>query len=142
LARTRADGRGLPLREVSAFLALGLGLSTAYAASGHRIGLPCPLRLATGLDCPLCGGTRMGAALLHGDVVAAWHYNAMALIGVSAVGLWWAAAVAFRLGLVRRPPPRLSARWRRPALIAAMVLMLAFSVARNLPVGPLAGWQV
>lgn len=142
LARTRTDGHGVPLREVSSFLAVGLGLTGAYVLSDHRLGLPCPLRLATGLDCPLCGGTRMGAALLHGDVGAAWHYNAMALVGVSAVALWWAAAVAFRLGLVRRPPPRLPARWRRPALIAAVAVILAFSVARNLPVGPLAGWQV
>ena len=34
------------------------------APSTQRLGLFCPFRALTGWDCPLCGGTRMGAALL------------------------------------------------------------------------------
>jgi len=146
LGRSTPNPAGQPphrlyLRELSAFLAVGLGLTVLYVLSGDRLGLPCPLRLATGLDCPLCGGTRMAAALLHGDITAAWHYNAMVLVGVAAVGLWWLLTIGYKIGLVHRLP-RLPARWQRPAIIAGLVVVLAFSVARNLPVGPLAGWQV
>lgn len=58
----------------------GLALGGLYAGAG--IGIPCPLRLVTGWDCPLCGGTRMAAALLHGDLGAAFVYNPLALVGL------------------------------------------------------------
>ena len=72
---------------VGAFFAGGLALSALYATTG--VGLPCPFRAVTGWDCPLCGGTRMGDALLHGDVLAAFGYNPLALIGLLIVGRTW-----------------------------------------------------
>jgi hypothetical protein len=93
---TRAAG------YVGAFFAGGLGLSALYATTG--LGLPCPFRLLTGWDCPLCGGTRMGDALLHGDVPAAFGFNPLALLGLAILGVlgvvWAVEAVggpAFRL---------------------------------------------
>jgi hypothetical protein len=137
-------GLGQPdrVREIGAFLALGTGLSAVYVLSGHRIGMPCPLKLITGWDCPLCGGTRMGAALMHGDVPAAFHYNPLALIGLTGLGLGWLVLVAHRAGIIRRRLPAVPTRWRRGLAIAGAVVVLAFTVARNLPVGPLAGWKV
>ena len=40
----------------------------------------CPFNWLTGLNCPACGVTRMVHALLHGDVVAAFHFNAVMLV--------------------------------------------------------------
>ena len=40
----------------------------------------CPFLTVTGFQCPGCGSQRAIHALLHGDVVSAWHYNAMLLI--------------------------------------------------------------
>ena len=80
---------------VGAFFAGGLALSALYATTGF--GLPCPFRAITGWDCPLCGGTRMGSALLHGDVQAAFLYNPLALIGLLVLGLLgvlWAVEAA------------------------------------------------
>lgn len=37
----------------------------------------CPFHALTGLDCPGCGSQRAVHALLHGDVVSAWHFNAL-----------------------------------------------------------------
>lgn len=37
----------------------------------------CPFFEATGLLCPGCGGTRALAALMRGDLIAAWHLNAL-----------------------------------------------------------------
>lgn len=130
------------VREIGAFLALGTGLSTLYVVSGHRIGMPCPLKLATGWDCPLCGGTRMGAALLHGDVPAAFGYNPLALIGITGLGLGWLVLLGQRAGIVRVGLPVLAKRTRRALWVIGLVVVVAFTVARNLPVGPLAGWKV
>ena len=106
---TRAAG------YVGVFFAGGLALSALYATTG--LGLPCPFRLLTGWDCPLCGGTRMGEALLHGDVPAAFGFNPLALVGLVILGvlgvLWTVEAVggpAFRLP---RPFPNACAGYRR-----------------------------
>ena len=45
-----------------------------------------------GIDCPGCGGLRMMYSLLHGDVPAALHYNAVSfvvvLLCVWSLGAW------------------------------------------------------
>ncbi len=40
----------------------------------------CPFLVATGYECPGCGSQRAIHALLHGDIVAAWHFNAMLIV--------------------------------------------------------------
>ncbi|MFG2139033.1 DUF2752 domain-containing protein [Streptomyces sp. NPDC048650] len=92
--------------------------------SGHVL-LPCPLKWATGVLCPLCGGTRMAYDLLHGDVARAFHDNMVLLtLGVPAVGYvvasWLAAGLRGRYFR-----PRLSARGNAVVLGIAAVWMLA-----------------
>ncbi len=129
LRATRAAG------YVGAFFAGGLGLSALYATTG--LGLPCPFRLLTGWDCPLCGGTRMGDALLHGDVPAAFGFNPLALLGLALLGVlgvvWAVEAVggpAFRL------PRPLSERLRRVHpmrwLVIGLLVAVIYTIARNL----------
>jgi hypothetical protein len=120
---------------VGAFFAGGLALSALYATTG--VGLPCPFRALTGWNCPLCGGTRMGDALLHGDVLAAFGYNPLAMIGLLIVGvlgvLWTVEAAggpAFRL------PSRLAERLRRvrPAqwLVLGVIVAVIYTIVRNI----------
>jgi hypothetical protein len=126
---TRAAG------YVGAFFAGGLALSALYATTG--VGLPCPFRAVTGWDCPLCGGTRMGAALLDGDVPAAFGHNPVALIGLLILGLlgvlWAVEAVG---GPAVRLPRRLADRMRRvqPAqwLVVGLLAAVSYTVVRNL----------
>jgi hypothetical protein len=114
----------------------GFGLAAVYQLSGGQIGIPCLLHATTGLNCPLCGSTRMAAALLHGDLNAAWHFNPVVLvlgplIGV-AVGYQLLAWSLESLRLVRLPRLRMSPRavdWTVKGLIA---LLLVYGVARNL----------
>jgi hypothetical protein len=120
---------------VGAFFAGGLALSALYATTG--LGLPCPFRAITGWDCPLCGGTRMGEALLHGDVSAAFGFNPVALIGLcvaGVLGVLWAVEAAG--GPTVRLPRALSMRLQRIAvslwLIAALVAAVAYTLVRNL----------
>jgi hypothetical protein len=114
----------------------GFGLAAVYQLSGGRIGIPCLLHATTGLNCPLCGSTRMAAALLQGDLNAAWHFNPVVLvlgplIGV-AVGYQLLAWSLESLRLIRLPRLRMSPRavdWTVKGLIA---LLLVYGFARNL----------
>ncbi|HEX3197354.1 MAG TPA: DUF2752 domain-containing protein [Propionibacteriaceae bacterium] len=126
---TRAAG------YVGALFAGGLALSALYATTG--VGLLCPFRALTGWDCPLCGGTRMGAALLHGDVLAALGFNPLALMGLVILGvlgaLWTVEAAG---GPAVRLPRPLAERLRhlRPTqwLTLGLLVALIYTIARNL----------
>ncbi len=139
MTATRGAARGVLTRPglaISAgILAGGLALSAVYAATG--IGLPCPLLALTGWSCPLCGATRMGSALLHGDLGAAFAFNPLALIGVAVLigltGLW---AVQAAGGPAVRPP-RALADWARRVgtsrwLVLGVLAATAYAVLRNL----------
>ena len=123
------------LKYVGGFFATGLGLSAIYAATGA--GAPCPFRMMTGWECPLCGGTRMGSALLHGDVATAFAFNPLAFIGlgvVTVLGLLW---IIEALGGPKvRPPARIADRLVRvhPTrwLIVGVVVGVVYTVLRNL----------
>ncbi|WP_042383716.1 DUF2752 domain-containing protein [Streptacidiphilus melanogenes] len=115
---------------------LGLGAAaTAYvgAVDPNRPGhyLTCPFLALTGWWCPGCGGLRAVHALTRGDLGAALHDNVLvvALCGFTA-GFWGLWALRALRG---RPRPAL--RLGRPWLLAAAVLVLAFTLVRNLPTG-------
>ena len=123
------------LKWLVGYAAFGLGISALYASTG--IGLPCPFREVTGWECPFCGGTRLGSALLHGDVAAAFGYNPVVFISLVlgvVVGAMW---VVEALGGPRVRPPlswQRAARRIRPAIwwTIAGVLAALYIVLRNL----------
>jgi hypothetical protein len=133
-ARSFRATRGLTY--LGGFAASGLGLSALYAVTG--VGLPCPFRMATGWECPLCGGTRLGTALLHGDLVAAFGYNPVVLVGLvvlTVLGVLW--TVEALGGPAVRLPGRVAARlsrvrptrWLVLSLLAAALFVLLRNVA-------------
>ena len=133
-ARRRSAARSR-LTVTGGILAGGLALSVLYATTG--IGLPCPFRALTGWQCPLCGGTRMGAALLHGDLWSAFSANPVALLAImvlTVLSILW--TVELLGGPAVRPPRRLARRRHRPPVAAWLVLggaaALAYAVLRNL----------
>lgn len=115
------------LKYLGAFFAGGIGLSALYAVSGR--GLPCPFLTLTGWQCPLCGGTRLGNALLHGDIAAAFAYNPAVFVGlglVTVLGLVW---IVEALGGPKvRPPARVAAVLRRMTPMRWVIASLAFAV--------------
>jgi Protein of unknown function (DUF2752) len=126
----RRDTAG-PLSE-----ALTAGAATALLffvdPRAHQVFLPCPFHLATGLYCPFCGGLRMVHDLAHGQVVHAFHDNALALPLVLLAAVAWLNATAGRwrgrpLAEVRKPA------WLWPAVA---VMLVGWTVVRNLPFGP------
>lgn len=92
----------------------------------------CPTKALLGLICPVCGGFRMVYSLLHGDLSAALHYNALA--APAAVLFVW-GMITWTLSRVRGRPVSgwQHRRWTSP--VFAMVLIVWF-VVRNLPFIP------
>jgi hypothetical protein len=119
------------LSYVGGFLVGGLALSAVYATTGR--GVACPFRALTGWDCPLCGGTRMGAALLHADVMAAFLANPLALVGLVALGVLgvvWTIELAG--GPALRAPRAISDRLRGLPRITWVLVMVVVAVGCTL----------
>lgn len=90
----------------------------------------CPLLHFTGVLCPGCGGLRCAYALAHGELPAALHANALAVVAIAGFAAYWI------LWVVRASRGRPAAlRVRTWQLWAGGVLALAFMIVRNLPLG-------
>jgi hypothetical protein len=95
--------------------------------------LPCTFHWLTGLHCPGCGGQRALHALLHGHLLDAMRFNALAVLIFAPVGAVAYGAHAWQcMGLGAARAPGHMARW------TALFLLLAitYGVARNLPGAP------
>ena len=117
------------------FGALGLTAAAGLTLLGPQrmVPLRCPLLALTGLDCPLCGGTRSTAALVRGDLAAAIDLNVLTTVGIVVLtGVWGAWLLTRIRGRSLDWVPSASV-WR-----AVVVVALVFTVLRNLP-GP---WAV
>jgi hypothetical protein len=101
--------------------ATGIG---AALLAGRSVGLhapACPFLTITGIACPGCGMTRLGATIAQGDLGGALARDPA---GVAFLALVVVAAVA-SLGYVvakrSRPPDWLGARWVPAALAVLLV---------------------
>ena len=88
----------------------------------------CPSRLLFRVDCPFCGGLRGTHDLIHGHVARALDHNvllpAYLIVVAVMVGM-------YLMPLIGRPTPQVRVpRW---AIATAAVVVLAFTIARNLP---------
>lgn len=119
--------RSAPVRLTAVALLAVPGL---YLVNPNTTHVPlCPLRAMTGLWCPLCGATRAGYALLHGEFQTALHDNALFVLALPLlVVAWWRWLRAGSQPAAGRLLPR-------PALWALLALGLVFGVLRNLPAG-------
>lgn len=115
-------------------------LLTAVVAAGAWLGLHdpavselvprCPTYAWTGILCPGCGALRAAHELLRGNLSSAFAYNALWVLAAPLGAVWLALqTVCAVAGLRPRIPPRTLAA----AGLAAVVILLAFAVARNLP---------
>jgi hypothetical protein len=98
----------------------------------------CPLKLATGWDCPFCGGLRASHDLLVGDVAASLDQNLLvpvfAVVAVTVLAASW---------LRHRGTTGRARSWSfavpTRALVPVLVLLAVFTVVRNLPGVPFLG---
>jgi hypothetical protein len=91
----------------------------------------CLLKAVTGIDCPGCGGTRAMYSLLHGDLAGAADHNIIVFAVVPLMLYFLVRYLLMGFG-VRLPLPKAN-RWTG---WATLVLVLAFTVVRNLTVTP------
>lgn len=121
-------------RRALAGTAGGSLAALAYLAlwDPHRPGAPlaCPVKLATGLDCPGCGGLRMLHDLLHGRLGAATHDNPFLLMAGPLLG-----ALLLRSGNAGGRP---GSEAIPPRLACALAFTAGgWMLVRNLPGWPL-----
>jgi len=130
-ATARAAVLRHPAAAPLAVLAAGAaGAGYLYVTDPHEPGhvLPkCPFRLATGLLCPACGGTRMVYDLMHGHFTAAWLDNRVLLLAspfaLVLLTRWMAEGLRGR-----RWRPQLTARTQ----VLVLLVAVAWTVVRNL----------
>jgi hypothetical protein len=98
----------------------------------------CPTKLLLGIDCPGCGSMRMIYSLLHGDLAAAAHYNAVALVALPLLMLAWAT---WTWGRWRGRPVRSWQHWRWTPTVT-LVIFAGWFVVRNIPAPPFTSLRV
>ncbi|WP_227371197.1 DUF2752 domain-containing protein [Mycobacterium fragae] len=86
----------------------------------------CPFRLLTGWNCPFCGALRMTHDVLHANLAAAITDNVFVLVGIPLLAGW----ILLRRQRGKMPLPM-------SAVVAVVVVTLAWTVVRNLPGFPL-----
>ena len=87
----------------------------------------CTFLSLTGYKCPGCGSQRAIHALLHGDIVGAFKYNAMLLVSIP-----WIALCLYAESR-RTRDPRLYARLNAPLLIwLFLAMVLIWWLLRNI----------
>lgn len=120
-------------RRIFRVLALWLGLpplGICYGMLVSRIGfgIPCVFRLITGLECPGCGVTHMALCLMQRDLRGAFYENPVVLM-LLPIGLILAIRLTVRY--LRTGSKRLT-KWENRTVIAMIVLLIGFGIARNL----------
>lgn len=122
----------------TAWLALGtltaIGLAAVYIVDPRVAGNypPCPFLYLTGCYCPGCGTLRALHRLLHGDLLGALGYNALAV----AVLPFLAMGVANRTTRLSGRPLLPVSAISPPVAWGILVAIVAFWALRNLPLYP------
>lgn len=89
----------------------------------------CPIFEYLHMECPGCGATRAVAALLHGRLAEAFHFNALVVLLLPGTAAY--AILCYYRFLQRRP-----LRWPQmppAAMCFACVVAVVFTIVRNLP---------
>jgi hypothetical protein len=124
LARIRG-----PLLGAGAVAASTLALHVRDPHVTHSWGV-CPLYATTGLYCPGCGSLRAVNDLTNGHLGAAASSNVLLVLALPvAAYLFLRWTLAAWQGRETTLAPELS----RPVVVGLVVLVVAFTVARNLP---------
>jgi hypothetical protein len=120
------------LAPIAAAGLLAAGCAVVGIVDPGRGPTTCPFKIATGLDCPGCGGTRAAHDLVRGNLVGALDHNVLAVLAFPLI-LW--GLYRWLTGALGGPRLRTfspSARWTA----VAVVVLLTFWVVRNLSYAP------
>ena len=116
-------------------LLAAFGIALLYMVDPRKEGIfpTCPFLSLTGCYCPGCGTLRALRMLLHGDVISAIGYNALAILSLPFIAYSYSRGAVKAFGL-RAPRPV----FIHPNLIwALLATIVAYWILRNLPFAPL-----
>lgn len=99
----------------------------------------CPTKALLGIDCPLCGSSRMLYALLHFDVPGALRYNAVGVVAAVVLVAVYAAWTLQSARGQRTANRRRVVRWVPVGVVSTLAVWF---VIRNLPFEPFTGLRV
>ena len=125
--------REVQRRRLWAALAVGAAAGCAaillrFPPTAYSFYPRCPIHEYLHLQCPGCGATRALAALLHGRVAEAMHFNALFVVLLPVLA-GYAAVCCYRAWKT------VEFRWPQPprmAVYGVLVVAVVFMVARNL----------
>lgn len=81
----------------------------------------------TGLQCPGCGSQRAIHALLHGDIISAWRFNALLVISIPVL------AVMLPVQFMRRSRPQLYLKvFCTTTIWITFAVVVTWWIARNI----------
>ena len=115
------------MRVVACASLAGAGVLYRFPPERYDFYPQCPVFRYLHVYCPGCGATRALAALLHGRIAEAFHYNALVVLLVPVLLAYFAAAYWKARGDEVFTWPRVPAL----ALTALLVVSAAFGVLRN-----------
>ena len=92
----------------------------------------CPTKLLFGIDCPGCGGLRATHALANGDIAAAADHNILVLAAIPVVLVLWVLWVRRSWRAPESVRAAAPVWWSRAAMPALLILLVAYTVVRNL----------
>ena len=129
---TRLDRLRGPLLTgaLGAGLVLSLHLRDPHSSGSWGF---CPWLVLTGQACPGCGSLRAMNDLTHGDVVGALSSNLLFVLMLPVLAFWWVRWT--QRAWSGEPPPDRSGGHPALWIGLAAVVMVAFTVLRNLPAG-------
>jgi hypothetical protein len=96
----------------------------------------CELHRLTGLHCPGCGSQRALHALTHGDFAAALRANALLILGAPAALLLWLTRRSSGPVTRQGSPPPLPGVAEKFWVKWIVIVVVVFTLARNLPFAP------
>jgi hypothetical protein len=116
------------LALIGLLIAAGFFVLFVFDPAQHAFYPGCALYRLTGLYCPGCGGLRAVHQLLHGRILAAFHFNPLFVTTVPLL-LWAFARAIYRY--IHSEPflPSLKVNW----LWSFGVVVILFAIVRNLP---------
>jgi len=113
-------------------LAAACGVLFYFNPTQHSFYPICMFHKYTGLNCPGCGSLRAMHLLVHGDVVTALRFNPLLILSLPFVA-------CYSLVYVKSPARAkmwLSAMVRPRWMVVMLVVLILFTVLRNIPVTP------
>jgi hypothetical protein len=100
----------------------GAALLLRFSPTEYDLYPQCPIHQYFGILCPGCGTTRALAALLHGHLMEALHFNPLTTL-LLPIALAWIVCSRRRQKRLQIPPV---------ALYTLLVITATFTLARNL----------